>query len=214
MTDYGSGLLGDYQGLQHLVSTNWATAPVGFIGDSIGVRGRPKLGSMLTAEFGAALAYDCWSGAPFVALVNDLLTRDLWPGRLLVGLGTNDVCDPPKVAAQLQRIIDAAPPTTTIVAIDTYVARTSLPAATQLNDVRNSGWVNTQIHAALPREHVVGWNAALGYAVGRGPEMIKYYLQDGVHPWVSAGSTPYAHGNGVDFWAEVVMKVLRPLLAA
>jgi hypothetical protein len=213
MTDYGSGTLGDFSGMQHSTSTNWTQPRVAFLGDSTGNRGRGKLAAMLLAEFDTNLAYDCWSGCPMAPLIDDLLERNVWPEVLLIGLGTNNFVDPPSAAAQIQRVLNAAPETTTVVWIDTYVARTSQTAAVQLHDVRNSGWVNQQIHAALPTEHIVKWNAALGYAVGRG-RAINYYLQDGVHQWQAAGTTPYSHGNGVDFWAEIVMQTLRPLLAA
>lgn len=211
MTDYGSGALGDWSGMTHSVSTNWAQPRVAFLGDSTGNRGRGKLAAMLLAEFDTDLAYDCWSGCPMTPLIDALIERNVWPEVLLIGLGTNDCFDPPVVAAQIQRVLDAAPATTTVVWIDTYVARTSQTAAVQLHDVRNSGWVNNQIHTALPANRVVGWNAALGYAVGRG-RAISYYLQDGVHQWQAAGATPYSHGNGVDFWAETIMQTLRPLL--
>jgi hypothetical protein len=217
MTDYGSGALGDYSGLTHSISSNWTQLDdpegsprprVGFLGDSIGNRGRTKLASMLMAEFGADMAWDCWSGAPATPLVDAQLARNLWPEVLLFGLGTNNCFDPPSFAGQIQRLIDAAPASTTIVAIDTYVARASVTDAVKLHDVRNSGWVNDQIHAALPPERVVDWVANLGYAVGRG-RALSYYLEDGVHPWTAAGT---GHANGVDFWAEIVMQTLRPLL--
>lgn len=211
--DYGSGALGDYSKMQHAVSTNWGQARVGFLGDSTGNRGRTKLAAMLMAEFGAEMAYDCWSGAPTLPLVDGLLDRDLWPEFVVAGLGSNDVCEPPLIAAQIQRVLNAAPPETTIVWGDTYVARASVTAAMRLHDVRNSGWVNAQIHAALPRNQVVDWNGALGAAVGRGVS-IDYYLQDGLHQWLTAGPTPYVHGNGVNFWAEIYMQTLRPLLQA
>lgn len=213
MTDYGSGALGDYSKMQHAVSTNWAEARVGFLGDSTGNRGRTKLGSMLMAEFGTGLAWDCWSGCPMAPLIDDLLERNVWPEILLIGLGTNNFVDPPSAAAQIRRVLDAAPETTTVVWIDTYVARAGQTVAVQLHDMRNSGWVNAQIHAALPQNQIVHWNAALGYAVGRG-RAVNYYVEDGVHQWQSAGATPWSHANGVDFWAEIVMQTLRPILTA
>lgn len=209
MTDYGSGTLGAK--LTRSTSANWTAPRVGFLGDSTGNRGKVKLAAMLQAEFATDLAYDCWSGCDIAPLVDDLLERNVWPDLLLVGLGTNNIFDPPSVAAQIQRVLDAAPATTTVVWINTYTARAAQTATVQLHDLRNSSWVNSQIHAALPKNQVVDWNAALGYAVGRGRQ-ISYYLEDGIHQWQAAGTTPYTHGNGVDFWAETVMQVLRPLL--
>lgn len=218
MTDYGSGALGNYSNLQHSISSNWGQLDdpegdprprVGFLGDSTGNRGRVKLASMLMSEFGADMAWDCWSGAPITPLVDGQLARNLWPEFLLFGLGSNDIFAPPVVAEQIQRLLDAAPATTKIVGFDTYVARTSQTAAVQLHDLRNSGWVNGQIHAALPPEQIVGWVAALSAAVGRG-RALSYYLEDGLHQWTTAGT---GHANGVDFWAEIAMQTLRPFLA-
>lgn len=222
MTDYGSGALGDWESSPsgHSIA-NWdllgtpGGPRVALVGDSIGNRIRTKLAPMLDTEFDTTLAWDCWSGRDTTPAVNDLLTRDQWPDVLVMECGTNDIFNPPVMAAQIQRVIDACPATTKLLWVDTQVCRIngSPTVARQLSDQRNTGWVNNQIWAALGAgvDAVIAWS----YWLSRGSlgGLLKNYLEDGVHPWIAAGSTPYAHASGVDYMAEVIMKSIRPLLA-
>jgi hypothetical protein len=218
--DYGSGLLGSWAGLNHAVTSNWATARVGLVGDSITSVGYDQLATALSAEYGATLAYDWWSGRPTAPAVDALLARDLWPEVLVMATGSNDIYSPFGTASgpsptttlgivgdQIRRVLDAAPTTTQVVWVDVQVCRTSKTTTVQTADQRLSQAVNNQIHATAP--HVVPWswwlaNSSMGGRLGS-------YLKDGVHPWDGPGA---GHGDGTAFWCEIVMKTLRPLLDA
>lgn len=207
MTDYGSGALGDWSGMSHAVSANWAHPRVAIVGDSITARGRTKLAALLLAEFGTDLAYDYWSSRPTAPAVDALLARGLWPEVLVMATGANDIFDPTVMPAQIQRVLAAAPATTTVVWVDVQVCRTSQTPTVQLADQRLSMAVNNHIYGSgVP--HVVNWSWWLaGNALAwRTP----YYLQDGVHPWPTAIN---GHGDGVAFWADILMRTIRPLLA-
>lgn len=211
MTDYGSGALGDWSGMSHAVSVNWAQPRVAIVGDSITARGRTKLAAMLLAEFGTDLAYDYWSSRPTAPAVDALLARNLWPEVLVMATGANDIFDPTVMPAQIQRVLNAAPATTKVAWVDVQVCRIGQSATVQLADQRLSMAVNTHIYAALRSSELTAvvpwaWTLAGNSLAWR----MAYYLEDGVHPWVS---TINGHGNGVDYWAETLMKVLRPLLA-
>lgn len=206
-TDYGSGTWGGPVG-SPLQTANW-TDPnlvVGIVGDSITMRCYPKLQTRLAAT-GRDLAVYAYSGQNTQGLVNWAVSLTYKPDLMILAGGTNNIFDPPNMAAQISRM-KADSPTTNLVWVDTYAARVSQTAAVQLNDVRNSGWVNQQIHAAFAPDHVVDWNANLGATIGRGLP-ISYYLQDGVHPWNGAGT---GHGDGCDNWAVVIMNTISPLL--
>lgn len=215
MTDYGSGTLGDWSAMSHAVSTNWAQPRVAIVGDSITARGRTKLAAMLLAEFGTELAYDYWSSRPTAPAVDALLARGLWPEVLVMATGANDIFDPTVMPAQIQRVLDAAPQTTKVVWVDVQVCRTKQTTAIQLADQRLSMAVNAHIYGAFKSGKLAAvvpwaWTLAGASLAWR----MAYYLEDGVHQWQAQGTSPYNHGNGVDFWAETVMKVLRPLLVA
>lgn len=207
MTDYGSGTLGSWSALSHAVSTNWATARVGIVGDSITSIGYNELAAALNTEYGAALAYDYWSGRPTTPAVDALLSRNLWPEVLVCALGTNDWVNPPVMAAQIARVQAAAPPTTQLLWVDVQVCRTSQTGTVQIADQRLTNWVNNQIWGSGVQ--VVPWSYWLaGSSMGG---RLAYYLRDGVHPY--DGPTP-GYGNGTAFWCEVLMKSIRPLLDA
>lgn len=206
MTDFGSGSLGTWSTYPHSVSEDWGTARVGIVGDSITNRGCNELTAALSTEFGAALSYDYWSSRPTTPAVDALLTRDLWPSVLVMASGSNDIYNPPVMAAQIARVKAACPESTHLLWVDVQVCRTSQTTAVQLADQRNSMWVNNQIWGSGVQ--VVPWSYWLSSSTGGG--RLPYYLQDGVHPY----DTPVAgHGNGTAFWAEVLMKSIRPFLA-
>lgn len=205
MTDYGSGLLGDWTGYPHSASDNWDTATVGIVGDSITARGCNELDAALATEYGAALAHDYWSSRPTTPAVDDLLARDLWPSVLVMATGSNDIYSPSVMAAQIARVKAAAPATTHLLWVDVQVCRTSQLPAVQLADQRNSMWVNNQIWGSGVQ--VVPWSYWLSSTSLGG--RLTYYLQDGVHPYDAVVT---GHGNGTAFWTEVLMKSIRPLL--
>jgi hypothetical protein len=221
--DYGSGALGDWSTLSHGTTGDFTTAAVAAFGDSILNRGRTKLASLLAAEPGApGLATNYWSGRPTAPAVDALLGKaaeleaagQLMPRVVLMATGANDIFQPMVMAEQIQRVKDAALENNGVqhlIWVDVQVCRTSVSTQMQVYDQRNSGLVNNQIHDAFDIDHIVDWNRWLSY---RGTSYVPYYLEDGVHPWTAAGATPYNHGDGVAFWADVMMKKIRPLLTA
>lgn len=196
--DYGSGL---YAGTTSAVVREGdpATASVLVVGDSITVRCRADLRTALAAK-GKTLAVLGQSGQNTAGLL-DLLSEytDLPPVTVMAS-GANDVFNPPAMAGQVSRAKTMLAGRTTMLWVDTYVGRTYKTAAVQMHDVRNSGWVNGQIYAGVPAGQVLGWNVALGAAVGRG-KALSLYLQDGVHPWAEAAD---GHGDGCAFWAATI----------
>lgn len=204
MTDYGSGALGAWAEKAHATSSNWATADVGIVGDSIVSLGYNELAAALSTEFGATLAYDYHSGRPTTPAVDDLIARDEWPAVLVMATGTNDIFAPAVMAAQIARVIAAAPPPTMLLWVDVQVVRGG-PAAQQLADQRNSMWVNNQIWGSGVQ--VVPWSRWLSNSSMGG--LLSWYLSDGVHPYDGPGT---GHGNGTAYWTEILMKSIRPLL--
>lgn len=194
MTDYGSGAWGGPT--SSVVRTgDPATADYTLIGDSIGNRCTADLRGQLLAK-GKTLATITQSGQDAKGLVDLLLGEPAIGGKLIMEAGTNNVFQPPTIAAELARAQTWA--TDNGVEMywgDTYVGRPAYPSA----DQRNSGWVNSYIYSAIPFDHVLKWQPALGGAVGRG-RALSYYLEDGVHPWQNAGT---GHGDGCAFFAAV-----------
>ena len=207
--DYGSGTWGGAVGAP-VQDAAWATpgVVVGVAGDSITNRCAPELRSKLLAEAGVTLAVRAWSGQNTANTVTWALSLTHKPDILILATGANDIFDPAVIAGQYATLKAGLPATTTLVATDVHVSR----PATAVADQRNSGWVNNQIHDALPAEQIVDWAAATAALAGTGRPGIAYYYQDGAHPWAEAGALPYNHGDGCGFWAEVQMQTLRPLL--
>lgn len=220
--DYGSGTLGDWSGLSHGETGSWATADVGIFGDSITSRGKTALGLALAAmSTPGTLATNYWSGRPTAPTVDALLGKaaalgegETLPKRILMACGANDIFQPMVMAEQIQRVKDAHLENNGVehlLWVDVQVCRTSVSTQTQVYDQRNTGLVNNQIHHAFDLDHIVDWNRWLCY---RGTAYVPQYLEDGVHPWVSAGATPYNHSNGVNFWADVLKRKIEPLMTA
>lgn len=208
--DYGSGAWGGPTGTP-TQDAAWGTpgVVVGIAGDSITNRCAPELRAALLTEAGVVLAVRAWSGQNTANTRAWALSLTYKPQILIMATGTNDIFDPPVMAGEIAAVKAGLPATTTLVWTDVHAARAAYPAATQLADQRNSGWVSNQIHAALPANQVVDWAAASAALAGTGRPGIAYYYQDGVHPWAAAGT---GHGDGCAFWAEVQMWTLRPLL--
>lgn len=202
--DYGSGV---YPGPTSSViqDPGWASSSLqwGMVGDSITYRCAPALRAAFAAK-GVTLAIRANSGADMDAINDWLESLTYMPDHIIVAGGTNNVFDPFSMAPQITRTKAAIGLATELVWVDTYVGRT----ATMADDVRNSGQVNDAIQNALPSNHIVDWLANLTSTRGRGLA-ISYYLQDGVHPWVGAGS---GHGDGCANYAAVVMNTVSPLL--
>lgn len=203
-TDYGSGI---YPGPTSSViqDPGWASPSLawGMVGDSITYRCAPDLRAAFAAR-GINLAIRANSGADMDAINNWIDSLSSMPDHIIVAGGTNNVFDPFSMAAQITRTKASIGLATELFWVDTYVGR----SATLADDVRNSGQVNDAIQNALPSNHIVDWLANLTSTRGRGLA-ISYYLQDGVHPWVDAGS---GHGDGCANYAAVVMNTVGPLL--
>lgn len=215
--DYGSGALGDWSTLQHGETGDWSTADVGIYGDSITTRGKNALATALSG-IGATLATNYWSGRPTTPAVDSLLGKaaDLeaqgktLPRIIVMACGTNDFSQPMVLGPQIQRVKDAALENNGmqhLLWVDIHLCRTGLSLQTQVYDERNTCLLNNQIHDAFDVDHIVDWNRWLNY---RGTSYPPMYLEDGVHPWVGAGT---GHGDGTAFWADILKRKIQPLLA-
>ena len=198
MTDYGSGTLGAWQS-----GTPFASGPVqitaalasggAFVfGDSISVENGGALATALYAATGQTLAIHAWSGRPTKPAVDQLAT---WvaqygcPPIVVMATGTNDIFDPPAMAAQVKRVFEIVPPTTKVVWVSVYASRWNLgfPYGSasyfmaRESDLRNTGWVNAQIQNGVgknPRGVVADWYEGLCMNPGY---CLSNYLRDGVH---------------------------------
>ncbi|MFC0626273.1 SGNH/GDSL hydrolase family protein [Kribbella deserti] len=204
--DFGSGSIGDWTSQANgtigdvTVSDGDPVADVFIVGDSLTTLGRSDIIAAVNAE-GRSAAVNYWSGRPTAPAVNWVLSLTTKPKILVMATGTNDIFDPSVMSAQITRLLAGLPSTTKVLWVDTHASRWARPADVQVADQRNSGWVNVQIHDKMGPAQVIPWSMWLQY---RGPAYITHYLSDGVHPKA---------GTGTAFWAEVIMKSLRPLLA-
>lgn len=196
MVDFGSGTLGAWSGNQHgYIGPLMDQADVLIVGDSITTLGKEELTAAVQAE-GKTLAVNYWSGRPTTPAVDYVLSATILPPILVMACGTNDIFAPTVMEAQIHRLLDVTlPGLQHLVWVDTQVSRPSYYTA----DQRNCGYINSQIRNVLDKNHVVPWSEWFAQDPGR----ISYYIDSGgVHP---------KDGVGTDFWAEVIMKRLRPL---
>lgn len=186
MTDYGSGALADYTTMSRSLSTDdtFVRAPVWMFGDSIALGTQKDLAVQLLDQRGRTLAVDDWASRPTIPAVDALeerLGRCAPPEQIIMATGTNDIFDPTVMAAQIDRVMALVGCRSEVYWKDVQASRWSQPAAVQVADQRNSGWVNAQIHDAIPlypNLHLIPWFNALASK----PSRITYYLRDGVHP--------------------------------
>jgi len=197
-TNYGSGSLGAWQGNVPVVSgptqiaSAIATGGAFVFGDSISVENGGALATALYAATGQTIAIHAWSGRPTAPAVDQLaawVAQYGCPPVVVMAVGTNDIFDPPVMAAQVKRVFEIVPPTTKVVWVTTYVSRWNLghqygSAAyfmARESDLRNTGWVNAQIQNGVgkhPRGVVADWYEGLCLNPGY---CLTYYLRDGVH---------------------------------
>lgn len=187
MTDYGSGTLGDWSGNAHGNTTNWATADIGVIGDSITTLGWSKLNTDLAAK-GKTLAANYWSGRPTAPALDWLLSNTVLPPVVIVACGTNDIFNPPVMAGQVARANRVG---TEFFWVDVQASR----AATAVADQRNSMWVNHQIWNGISDDRVIPWS----WWFASQPSRLTQYLTDGIHPNTT---------TGVAFWSAVIQNKL------
>jgi lysophospholipase L1-like esterase len=205
--DYGSGDIGGWED-QPVITTGVPLdqAQALIVGDSITARCWPDLRDWLTANSGPTLAVNYRAGRPTDDGLNWLGAQQTRPPLTVIALGTNDIFNPPVMATEAQKAIQLMLDPTGLVWVDVQAARTSQSAAVQLADQRNSGWINAQIYSALPAAQVVPWAEQVAATTRTGRPGIGYYLQDGVHPWASAGT---GHGDGCAFWGAIVGQVIK-----
>lgn len=193
--DYGSGAWGGPIG-SPVTTGDLATADVALFGDSIGNRCATAIRTALAAK-GLTLYTWTWSGQNTQGITDAVIASPRLPPRTIVEVGANDVFAPAAARAQISRAANYLTETgTSWYWMDTYVGR----PATPVDDARNSGQVNGLIHGIVGEDKVIRWVDALTAARGRG-RALSYYLQDGVHPWASAGT---GHGDGCAFLAATI----------
>lgn len=207
-TDYGSGPLGNWQSLTHgtvgdILGEQYDGTPAAdvlIVGDSITTRTYADLLARIRAT-GHTAAVNYWSGRPTAPAVDWVLSLSTKPKVLVMAMGSNDVTNPTVMATQIKRLKAGLPSTTKLLWVDVFVCRSAYATA----DMRNSMAVNQQIYEQLGDDAVIGW-AELFWSA---PWRITWYLQDGVHPWIGAGS---GHGDGVAFRNAALMPKITAAL--
>ena len=186
--DYGSGKAGGATGTPVLSTVPYtAVSDVLIVGDSITVANYKALAAQLP---GVRLAVNARSGRGTVDAVNQVLAMPYVPPRVIMAVGSNDVFDPPVMAAQIARLRSALEPRGVKVSwVDVQVSRVKYSPAVQLADQRNTGWVNAQIHSGCVAPcTVIGW----GEFLSANPSYrLPAYLRDGVHT-TAAGTAAWA----------------------
>lgn len=192
MTNYGSGLLANWATGTPSVSTpaTIAAAADGGVwefGDSIASRTQYDLAVQLGPR-GQTLAVNNWGGRPTLPTVDvleDWLCTYGDPApQIIMACGTNDIFDPPVMAAQIERTMALVGGRADVFWKDVQVCRTN--GSLQVADQRNTGWVNQQIHAAVECHtnlHLIPWFNSLASV----PSRLGKYLVDGVHPNPTTG---------------------------
>ena len=165
------------------------TNGVYMFGDSIAVQDGKSLAIRLLNRDGSQMAVHNWSSRPTSGAVDALqqwaATYGL-PRRILMASGSNDIFDPPKFAAQVDRAMSIVGQTRTLYWINLQVVRKAQTAAVQLADQRNSSWLNMQLYDAqekYPNLRIIRWAEWLWVK----PYRLVNYLRDGVHPTVPLG---------------------------
>lgn len=191
---YGSGPCPDWLDKANGIDGDPAVADVLWFGDSITTRCRGYVRTRL-AGYGLTVCFDYWSGRPTDepgATVDRALsyTRaydEVTPAKLIVmATGSNDVSNPPVMAAAIQRMVDA-PLTAPLAWVNTYVCRWAGDPAREQADLRNTAWLNQQIAASgVP---VIGWFENLAKKPWRA--LPGGYLEDGLHPTATTGCDNY-----------------------
>ena len=192
---YGSGVLGSWTNATRAISTaaqiqrTRETNGVYMFGDSIAIQDGKSLATRLLGRDGSQLAVHNWSSRPTSGAVDALQqwasTYGL-PRRILMASGSNDIFDPPKFAAQVDRAISIVGQTRILYWINLAVVRKAQTATVQLADQRNSSWLNMQLYDAqekYPNLRIIRWAEWLWVK----PYRLTNYLRDGVHTSIPLG---------------------------
>ncbi|MFG1815970.1 hypothetical protein ACGFIF_19560 [Kribbella sp. NPDC049174] len=192
---YGSGVLGSWSTATRAISTaaqiqrTRETNGVFMFGDSISVQDGKALAIRLLNRDGSQMAVHNWSSRPTSGAVDALQqwasTYGL-PRRILMASGSNDIFDPPKFAAQIDRAMSIVGQTRTLYWVNLQVVRKAVTGPVQLADQRNSSWLNMQLYDAqekYPNLRIIRWAEWLWVK----PYRLTNYLRDGVHPTVPLG---------------------------
>jgi len=163
-TDYGSGVLGNWQTLTHgtvgdILDTAYDGTPqadVLLVGDSITTRTYADFIRRINAT-GHSAAVNYWSGRPTAPAVDWVLSLSTKPKVIVMAMGSNDVINPTVMTAQIKRLKAGLPSTTTLLWVDIQVCRPAYAVA----DQRNSMAVNQQIYEQMGDAGVIGWATRL-----------------------------------------------------
>ncbi len=192
---YGSGTLGSWTNGTRAISTTTqikravGTNGVYMFGDSISIQDGKALATRLLGRDGSQMAVHNWASRPTSGAVDALqqwATTYGLPRRILMASGSNDIFDPPKFAAQIDRAMSIVGQSRTLFWVDLQVVRTAQTAAVQLADQRNASWLNMQLYDAqekYPNLRIIRWAEWLWVK----PYRLANYLRDGVHPSVPLG---------------------------
>ena len=192
---YGSGTLGSWTNGTRAISTATQirrvvdSNGVYMFGDSISVQDGKSLATRLLGRDGSQMAVHNWASRPTSGAVDALqqwATTYGLPRRILMASGSNDIFDPPKFAAQVDRAMSIVGQSRTLFWVDLQVVRTAQTAAVQLADQRNASWLNMQLYDAqekYPNLRIIRWAEWLWVK----PYRLANYLRDGVHPSVPLG---------------------------
>jgi hypothetical protein len=192
---YGSGTLGSWANATKAISTAEQirrvreTNGVYMFGDSISVQDGKALAIRLLNRDGSQMAVHNWSSRPTSGAVDALqqwaATYGL-PKRILMASGSNDIFDPPKFAAQVERAMSIVGQNRTVFWVNLQVVRKAVTAPFQLANQRNSSWLNMQLYdeqEKYPNLRIIRWAEWLWVK----PYRLANYLRDGVHPTVPLG---------------------------
>ncbi|NUR27707.1 MAG: hypothetical protein HOV83_17995 [Catenulispora sp.] len=192
---YGSGVAGSWTNSTRAISMaaqfakTRQTNGVYMFGDSISVQDGKALAIRLLNRNGTQLAVNNWSSRPSSGAVDALQAAASaygLPRRILMASGSNDIFDPPKFRAQVDRAMSIAGRDRTVFWVDIQVVRRSVTATVQQADQRNSAWLNMQLYDAqtkYPNLRIIRWAEWLWVK----PYRLLNYLRDGVHPSVPLG---------------------------
>lgn len=201
MPDYGSGTLGDWSTMGHGFY-NPSEKAFGdldglLVGDSITNLGKEEFVATMKANHDSDWGVNYWSGRPTTPAVDYVTSATKLPPRIIMAVGTNDIMNPPVMAAQILRLqqnIAARSEPVMLWWVDVQASRPAFPVA----DQRNTGWINNQIHDSLVPFQTIPWFRWFA----SNPARIQTYIKaDGIHP---------IEGVGTNFWAEVLRQAVAP----